>query len=909
VIELPALRSLFFVALDENDMAVKRMHSFLTVQPGEVLGCVGCHEPRTESLPAANSMASLPRRPSRIEPISDAPTCFDFPRDIQPILDQLCVDCHGYQATERGGPYAGGIALSGDRGPMFSHAYFTMTVQQLFSDNRNRAVSNLPPRSVGSAASRILTMLDGSHHGVVADEHQRRMLRLWIEVGAPYPGTYAALGTGSIGGYAENKLVHTDFDWPTTLAGADVIQRRCADCHQGDLVLPLSISDERNVSFWRFDIDDPRLRLSRHIVFNLTQPEHSLLLLSPLGCLRRRFRTVPRCRRSAGEVFSDRADPDYATLLDMVSAGRDELERIKRFDMPGFQPRPSTSANSAATGSCPPTTRTTPPSIPTSWTASIGNRSGTLAGVCDDADQRHRSDGLRLVTRARGSCMLNRPTKPSRWVTILDETGFRGGLVVHLGCGDGRLTVASGGGRWCAGARPGHVPGEHPAGPRAGRGAGRLGTVTADVFDGRQLPLIDDVVNLLVVEALGGVSRDEMLRVLAPGGVLYEQHQGRWIKLVKPWPDDIDQWTHYLYDASNNAVSKDRRVQPPEHLQWQCGPRWSRHHDHMASVSAMVSAAGRVFYILDEGSPVSPQLPPDWQLVARDGFNGVLLWKRPIAEWHDALWPLKSGPADLPRRLVAVGDVVYTTLGITAPVSALDAATGDAAPLCGHRRGRGDPVPRRTLAGSGQSDAGRLRRRPGHGSGEGRVAGRAYDHYSSAMGRLWAGIRSRRWSHADRVLRVLDADSGQLLWEHADRMLPLTLGADAENVYYHDGERIVALQLATGRPRWRSEPIPVWQGLEGRGLQSWFAPTLVATERPGAVRRWREDAHVLRGLGLAGYRRRHDDGAVGQDGRETLDGRASLQRLQLARGPAGRARQSLGGLDGQRRPARLLRRS
>lgn len=340
VFRLPALRSVFFVALDENDMSVKRMHSFLTVQPGEVLGCIGCHEQRTESLPAAQPMASLPSRPSRIQPISGTPDVFDFPRDIQPILDQLCVDCHGYQATERGGPYAGGVVLSGDRGPMFSHAYFTMTVQQLFSDNRNQAVSNLPPRSVGSSASRILTMLDGSHHGVVADDHQRNMLRLWIDVGAPYPGTYAALGTGSIGGYEENKLVDTDFDWPTTLAAADVIQRRCADCHQGDLVLPTAISDERGVSFWRFDIDDPRLQLSRHIVYNLSQPEHSLLLLAPLDVDAGGFGL---CRDAAGQpasVLADRSDPDYATLLQMVSAGRDDLERRKRFDMPGFQPRP-----------------------------------------------------------------------------------------------------------------------------------------------------------------------------------------------------------------------------------------------------------------------------------------------------------------------------------------------------------------------------------------------------------------------------------------------------------------------------------------------------------------------------------------------------------------------------------------
>ena len=35
--ELPALRSVFFVALDENELSVKRMQSFTTVQAGETL--------------------------------------------------------------------------------------------------------------------------------------------------------------------------------------------------------------------------------------------------------------------------------------------------------------------------------------------------------------------------------------------------------------------------------------------------------------------------------------------------------------------------------------------------------------------------------------------------------------------------------------------------------------------------------------------------------------------------------------------------------------------------------------------------------------------------------------------------------------------------------------------------------
>jgi hypothetical protein len=105
-------------------------------------------------------------------------------------------------------------------------------------------------------------------------------------------------------------------------------------------VLPRSLSDERGLSFWRFDIDDPLLKLSRHIVFNLTRPEKSLLLLAPLA---EASGGLGLCRDAGGKparVFADTQDPDYAKLLAMVTAGKDNLDAIKRFDMPGFRPRP-----------------------------------------------------------------------------------------------------------------------------------------------------------------------------------------------------------------------------------------------------------------------------------------------------------------------------------------------------------------------------------------------------------------------------------------------------------------------------------------------------------------------------------------------------------------------------------------
>ena len=343
-VELPALRSFFFVALDGNDLSVKRMQSFLTVQPGETTSCVGCHEQRTLAPSNARSAfaAKAVRRPaSVVQKIEGVPDVLDFPRDIQPVLDALCLDCHGYDKTARGGPRAGRLILAGDRGPMFSHSYYMMTIARLFVDGRNQPRSNYGPRELGSSASRILKLMDGSHYGVKGSERQRLLVRLWIEAGGPYPGTYAALGTGMIGAYAENSQVATDWDWPTTRAGAETLARRCAGCHADPArILPASFSDERGVSFWQPSMTDPRLNTSRHVVFNLSRPEKSLLLLAPLAASAGGWELCKDPKTGQGvRVFENAEDPDYQKLLAMCQAGKGQLEKIKRFDKPDFLPR------------------------------------------------------------------------------------------------------------------------------------------------------------------------------------------------------------------------------------------------------------------------------------------------------------------------------------------------------------------------------------------------------------------------------------------------------------------------------------------------------------------------------------------------------------------------------------------
>jgi hypothetical protein len=329
--ELPALRSFFFVALDENDDTIKRMQSFLTVMPGETTSCVGCHERRTQTPENRNvgTLAALKREPSKVTPIEGIPDVFEFPRDIQPILDKHCLECHDYDK------YAGRVILTGDRGPMFSHSYYTLTYLREFVDGRDDPKSNLAPRSIGAAASPLMKKITGQHYDVKLSPAEIKMIRYWIEAGAPYPGTYGALGSGMIGGYYENSQVKTDVEWETTKLAGEAIRRRCTSCHSGKKVVPVGLSDEREVSFWRPDPNDPRLRMTRHLVFNLTQPEKSLMLLAPLA---KEAGGYGLCQVEKAVVFANTRDPDYQKILAMCQEGKRFLEEIKRFDMPDFVP-------------------------------------------------------------------------------------------------------------------------------------------------------------------------------------------------------------------------------------------------------------------------------------------------------------------------------------------------------------------------------------------------------------------------------------------------------------------------------------------------------------------------------------------------------------------------------------------
>ena len=128
------------------------------------------------------------------------------------------------------------------------------------------------------------------------------------------------------------------------------------------------------------------------------------------------------------------------------------------------------------------------------------------------------------------------------------------------------------------------------------------------------------------------------------------------------------------------------------------------------------------------------------------------------------LWPLKSGPTLLARRLVASKDRVYVTLGINAPVKVMDAATGEEL---------------HDLEGSGGADEVVLAGEhvytvvnPGKGLAE--LAKFAPLQNTGDQGR----VRNEfKWDEKPRKVMAFVGDTGSQLWSKESVVAPLTLAS------------------------------------------------------------------------------------------------------------------------------------
>ncbi|MDP6045396.1 MAG: PQQ-binding-like beta-propeller repeat protein, partial [Phycisphaerae bacterium] len=361
------------------------------------------------------------------------------------------------------------------------------------------------------------------------------------------------------------------------------------------------------------------------------------------------------------------------------------------------------------------------------------------------------------------------------------SSGVTGGLVVHVGCGDGKITTLLRANASFLVEGIDTDPANAAKTRAAAKALGLTGKVQAAAFDGKALPYTDNLVNLLVVSNAYQITKAEMLRALAPGGVAIVGGE----KITKP-RKNIDEWTHYLHDPGNNAVANDTVVGPPRHMQWLGGPRWTRTHHGLNSISAVVTAKGRLFYIVDESTSASSAVPGKWTIVARDAFSGVQLWKSKIKNWASHKARFRSGPAQVTRLLVARGDRVYAPLGLSAAVSELDAISGKTLRTFENTTGAEEIV----LVGDTLLV---LKGAP--------VAAHAVGH---------PDFKSRFKFPNDKTIVAINVPDGKELWSLTQQdVMTETLGSDGANAYVQAGaDGVIALDLKSGKQAWAYGTVP-----------------------------------------------------------------------------------------------------
>ncbi|MHC4744100.1 MAG: outer membrane protein assembly factor BamB family protein, partial [Planctomycetota bacterium] len=377
---------------------------------------------------------------------------------------------------------------------------------------------------------------------------------------------------------------------------------------------------------------------------------------------------------------------------------------------------------------------------------------------------------------------------------ILEDSGIRGGLVVHIGCGEGKLTAALRAADNFTVHGLDEDAGNVEKARRHIRSLGLYGPVSVGQWTSGRLPYVDNLVNLVVADHLGQVSMQEVMRVLAPNGVAWISGK----REVKPWPKEIDEWPQHHHGADNNAVARDSVVGPPRHFQWITDPVWSRSHLGMPSINSLISAKGKLFSIEDHGSVEQPALPGRFSLMCRDAFNGIVLWQHKFPDWHPTNIFIKLTPSQLQRQLVAVEDKVYCTPGLNAPITVFDATTGKIL-----RSYEGTEMTQEFVYDDGILFA---------------VIGDPVDTSSVGGGRFTladTGFAPELYSpaikHSDDpkcAITAIEAASGRELWSRngkaTDGYQGASLAVRRSYVVYSTFDSVVCLDRASGKQRWRT---------------------------------------------------------------------------------------------------------
>lgn len=301
--EVPAEKFIYLQALDANGDMLQTMRSGMSILPGEIASCAGCHESRTAPPPASlrHSLA-LKRKPSKIKPTPAGATGseFSYIKNIQPILDKHCVKCHDF-----GGKGSEKIVLCGDRGLVFNQSYL-----QLHSKKAISAIGAGPDAVVeantwGAKHSKIVRMIRNGHSGVKMPENEFAVLRAWIDLNAPYYSTEDSAYPQNPSG--RSPLAFAEIQRIFELAAPEAEKIGYSKKEILEQKAPFGV--------WKNNVIKNRIaaRLYRFEIVSFDRPE-----MSPI------FKAIPK------------GTPAYGEALEIIRQGARRLDSKPRADMESF---------------------------------------------------------------------------------------------------------------------------------------------------------------------------------------------------------------------------------------------------------------------------------------------------------------------------------------------------------------------------------------------------------------------------------------------------------------------------------------------------------------------------------------------------------------------------------------------
>jgi hypothetical protein len=234
---VPARTPLYFQAVDRRGFVAQTMRSWSTLQPGEYGGCTGCHEHKNTS--AANTSRLVTQAseagPQVLTPFKGPPRGFSFRNEIQPILDNHCIKCHGersrIQQLAHGSPPVLTSPRSAKEPPIaestntafsllgqettdlsakrrWSDAYLVLTqatrdardysngsfwgdpAGPMVTWIRSQSVPEALPPHRGVVPQPIDDAAGCGHGGVKLSANERETIACWIDLAVPYCGDY-----------------------------------------------------------------------------------------------------------------------------------------------------------------------------------------------------------------------------------------------------------------------------------------------------------------------------------------------------------------------------------------------------------------------------------------------------------------------------------------------------------------------------------------------------------------------------------------------------------------------------------------------------------------------------------------------------------------------------------------------